>query len=756
MKTTHDTHRGHRAPRAFHLLLALLPLALAAQENKDEIIQLEKFTVSTTIGSYVEQATFAGSKTPMDLKDLPKTVQVLNAALLQDLRAQTLDDIYPYVIGMTREAAVAVGFTLRGFSNSIDDTLNNLQVDGLPGLASRFGSPTTANVERVELIKGPTSVLYGLMQPGGIVNIITKQPLQKRGNTLFASVGTYAGDSGTFGTGASFGNSVNFISQLDSTGPIDAGKHWLYRIIADYEHLEGFQVPMWAHNYSFFPSLTYRLDEKTQVTATVEITRQERFSNSFLAIPFFTPSLHPNFGTVYQDPSSKEYDWGETYGLNFSHRFDNNWVLKVQGRHVEHTDGKLAFENQNVTSVDSLGTVPPIVPTLADVQNSILVRRLRHQKNLRQYTFVDANIYGDFGPESFRNTVLFGLNGGYENSNFLRLAFQRSAPFNVNLYNPVFTVAPFPPDAVTPPSDGITRQYNYGVYLSDQIKLGRNWRLVLSARHDRQDGSYDDRFANPIQHRSRSDQASVPSFGLMYQPTDNVGYYVSYSKSFVPPNATTVDANGSANFVPTVSDQIEVGVKADMIDHKLNATVSLYDIVRNNVAEPIPNGVSPIDGAQTFVVSGQEESEGVEFSVTYQPVKNWQLQTGYTYDDVRITRSIDPTQLNARNSNAPRQQANLWTRYNIPDGGLRGLGFGLGVIYVGNRHGAFSNIPSAWMEIPSYMRVDTALFYQWKHYSFALNISNALDRGYLSYVASNNNVHAGDPRKLTFSLTTPF
>ena len=732
---------------------ALLPLAVIAQENKDEIVRLEQFTVSTDIGSYVEHATTGGSKTPMDLKDLPKTVQVFNAAFIHDLQAQTLDDLYPYVVGMTREAAVAVGFTLRGFSNSIDDTLNNLQVDGLPGLASRFGSPTTANVDRVEVIKGPTSVLYGLMQPGGIVNIVTKQPQQKRSNSLFTSVGTYGSSGGGFGTGASFGNSVNFISQLDSTGAIDAGKHWLYRFIADYEHLEGFQVPMWAHNYSFFPSLTYRLDDKTQVTATLEITRQERFSNSFLAIPFFQPSLHAPFGTVYQDPNSKEYDWGDTYGLNFTHRFDKNWVMKLQGRHVEHTDGKLAFENQNVTSVNSTGNQPP---TLADVQNSIVVRRLRHQKNLRQYSFVDANIYGEFGPESFKNTVLFGLNGGYENSNFWRLAFLRSAPFNVSLYNPVFTFPAFPADPSPFTSRGITRQYNYGVYLSDQIKLGHQWQLSLSARHDRQDGSYDDAYSKPIQHRSRSDEAWVPSFGLMYQPTENVGYYISYAKSFVPPNATTVDANGSANFVPTISNQVEVGVKADMVEHKLNATLSLYDITRNNVAEPIPNGVSPIDGAQTYVVSGQEESQGVEFSVTYQPVKNWQLQTGYTYDDVRITRSIDPTQLNARNSNAPRQQFNLWTRYNIPTGDLRGLGFGLGVIYVGNRHGAFSNVRAAWMEIPAYARVDTALFYQWKRCSLALNISNALDRGYLSYVASNNNVHAGDPRKVTVSATLPF
>lgn len=738
------------------LLPVLLPLSVLAQTPSpapaEPVVQLDTFTVNASIGTYAEVESSGGSKTPMQLKDLPKTVQVLNASFIKDLQAQSLDDLYPYVVGMTREASVAVGFTLRGFSNSIDDTLNNLQVDGLPGLASRFGSPTTANVERVEVIKGPTSVLYGLMQPGGIINIVTKQPQQKAANSLFTSVATFAGDAGTFGSGAKFGSNVSFITQLDSTGPLDAGKHWLYRFIGDYEHLNSFRSG-WAQNYSFFPSLTYRVDENTDLTLSAEVTKQSRFSDSFLAIPFNTPALHPNFGTVYQDPNSKEYDKGETYGLNFTHRFANNWVLKVQGRHVEHNDGKLAFENLNVISVNSTGNTPP---TMADVQGSILARRLRHQFNLRQYTFIDANIYGEFGPETFRHTLLIGVNGGYENSNFLRLAFLRSPQFGVNLYAPVFTFPTFPADPARPTSRGITKQTNYGVYVSDQIKLGGHWRVSLAARHDRQDGTYDDAYTNPIQHRSRTDQAWVPSVGLMYQPTDRVGYYVSYAKSFVPPNATTVDANGSANFPPTISEQVEVGAKADLLEHRLSATVSLYDIKRNNVAEPIPNGASPIDGAQTYLLSGQEESKGIEISATYQPVKNWQLQIGYTYDDVRITKSIDPTQLNAWNSNAPRQQFNFWTRYNVPTGALRGFGTGLGVIYVSERHGAFSNDPAQWLDMGGYARVDTAFYYQWKHSTLALNITNALDRGYFSYIASITNVRTGDPRKLTVSFTTPF
>src|SRR5438046_4752129 len=130
----------------------------------------------------------------MEMRDVPATLQVLNAAFIDDQRALSLEDLYPYIIGMTRESTAALGFTLRGFSNNLTNTmLNNVQTDGLPGLASRFGSPTTANVERVEALKGPMSVLYGSMNPGGIINIVTKHPLARASHSVYATTASFAG-----------------------------------------------------------------------------------------------------------------------------------------------------------------------------------------------------------------------------------------------------------------------------------------------------------------------------------------------------------------------------------------------------------------------------------------------------------------------------------------------------------------------------------------------------------------------------------
>ena len=290
---------------------------VTAPNEADSVVTLEQFKVSTTLGSYGETTTSAASKTSMNMKDLPGTIQVLNASFIEDKRAQSLEDLYPYVVGMTRESPAALGFTLRGFSNNLTNTfLNNVQTDGLPGLASRFGSPTTANVERVEVLKGPASVLYGSMNPGGIINIVTKQPLAKRSGNFYATFASFAGQN------SQLGDDLSFTATLDTTGPLDGAKHWLYRVIAAYEDVSGFRQFSWGKNYYFFPSLTYRFDQNTDVTVKLDVTRQHRFSDQYLVAPFKLIENVARHDVTYQDRNNTEYDRGDIYALIFNHHLD--------------------------------------------------------------------------------------------------------------------------------------------------------------------------------------------------------------------------------------------------------------------------------------------------------------------------------------------------------------------------------------------------------------------------------------------------
>ena len=704
--------------------------------TKEETVKLEEFRVTSDIGSYAETISSVGTKTPLDLKDYAGTVQILNASFFADQRARSLEDLFPYIVGMAREATDSAGFTLRGFGNANPGvTLQNLQIDGLPGTSSRYGAPVTANIERVEVLKGPSSLLYGQLDPGGLINIVTKSPQATTSNNLFASAYTYAGNT------SPFGKKLSESGYLDLTGPIDAGKHWLYRFIGSVDNLRSFRNDDYRHNYFFFPSLTYRWDADTQITAKLDIVRQRMHYDTGLIAPLSILSLVAARNITYQEPTDEQYDNGLTLNLDFTHSFANKWVLKVDTRSVDHQDGRRVIETR------SAAVATPI-------ENSTVVRRLRHMANVRAYNFIDANIYGELGPDGFKNTLIFGINGGFEKSDLHRLAFGPNVAPNVNLYHPVIGVTAYPADTPAGNTDAILREWNYGAYFSDQIKVGREWHANVGFRYDRQDATYHDPIL--VRSQNQSVHAVVPSVGLMYQPTDRMSLYVSYAKSFVPLPPTTVDRNGNAGFAPETSYQLETGLKGDFLNRNLTAVLAVYDIHRQHVVENVPQGFLA-NGVQYSTPIGTQESKGVEMSLTYLPVPNWQIQFNASYDDARVVSTLDTTIINTRLPNAPRQNESLWTRYNFPSGPLTGFGVGLGAFNVSDRVGtSATNLPGQGQEIAGYWRVDTALYYQWKGSSVALNVQNVFDRNYILSVPLIFQITPGDPRRLTLSYNTKF
>ena len=714
----------------------------AKAATKEEVVKLDTFTVTTTIGTYAETTTSAGSKTPMNLKDLAGTVQVLNASFIEDKRAQSLEDLYPYIVGMTRESPAASGFTLRGFTNNSTNTLlNNLTTDGLPGGASRFGSPTTANVDRVEVLKGPVSVLYGSMNPGGIINIVTKQPQAVASNAVTATVASFVGRQGK--------QSPGFSTTLDSTGPIDADKHWLYRFVGYYEDVPTWRHFDWGRNYYFFPSLTYRLNQDTELTLKVEVWRQHRFSiqDQSLVAPFnLIANVPADHSIVYQDRDNTEYDRAEVYNLVFNHHFQSDWMMKFNVRTVQHVDGRRLLENNSLVSV-------------LPVENSTVQQRLRDTWNRRRYAYYDLNFYRDLGPDTFKQTLLFGLAGGYETHNFNRWIFKNVTGANVNVYNPAHGLTTYPVyDPIAGPTQiAISKYYNYAAYFSDQVKIGKQWHASFGLHSEKYDTKYTDRairngaFVNP--GKANHSTSTVPSLGLVFAPDDTISLYASYAESFKPSPPQIRDGYNNG-FPPEKADQKEIGAKADFLNRKLGVLLSLYDITRSNVSEPVPQ-LFDANGIQVYR-NLSSVSKGVELSVNCQPQPYFQMQLGYTYDDAHVSQSAQPTVSGARLANAPKQSGNFWTRYNVPDGALRGFGVGFGLIYTGARNGVLSNGAANMLTIPSNTRADLAFYYKWKHYDCALNVANITDKSYIASADASTDVVPGAPRKITLSLRYAF
>lgn len=739
-------HSGLVPSGILTLSLFLSPLFVGAQERSsdrplppdgstastnDKIVKLEAFTVTTSIGKYAESTTSAGTKLPMNITELPNTVQVLNASFLNDTLAQNLDDVYGYVVGMTRVATGATDFNLRGFtSNGAGLNLHNMQVDGLPGLTTRFGSPNTSNIERVEVLKGPASMLYGMINPGGMVNLVTKVPQERRNTVITGAFSTYAGDI------SSFGDQFSYSGTIDTTGPVDAGKHWLYRLIAKGEDRDSFRKNNFYKDFYLYPSLTYRWDANTFLTFQGEVIREKRLADYVgLVVPFNNLAYLPAFDTNYNNPTDYERDEGEALTTRFQHRIEStSWTVRLASRLALNNNGRQQLDFSRLTSKTPVDT---------STYRRIYRHFLPGRNNV--VNFFDANAYGDVITGSIKHTLLVGLSYDFDDANTHRVA-QGPTVADIGVYATPAPIA-YPADGKSA-SDTNTNYKNVSGYFSDHMAIGPHWRPSFGVRYENQKGTYWNKTTSATSHATNS--SVVPSGGMLYLINDQVSVYASYSQSFIPNRLDRFNANDGNNFDPETAAQYEVGSKADLLDGKLSLTFAAYDITKRNVLEttgdftPTGNPISRLDGKQ--------KSKGVELQGSWLPVPNWQIQAGVSFQHAIIAASETPALVNSRILDSPTTTGNLWTRYNVPDGFLRGFGVGLGVTYQGSRPTSLAPII-----LPSTTLVDTAVYYAWSRFHVALNIANTLDRKFIASSSVNRKgLVPGQPRAVTLTLRMNF
>jgi iron complex outermembrane recepter protein len=696
----------------------------------EDTVKMDAFTVTTSLGRYIDSTTNA-MKVPVAQLDLPFTVQGLNASFLQDVRTTRLEDSFGYVTGLTKQGPSANAFTLRGFA-AAGSNLQSIQLDGLPGPPSRWSSPPTINVERLEVLKGPTSVLYGQANPGGLLNIVTKSPKETRQSSLSTFLSTYDGQT------SGFGDAVSWSASLDSTGAIDSAKHLLYRAIVSYEDTNSFRDYYYARNKYFYPSLTYRWTTDTSVTVKGEYVRETRQANDGLAVPFLNVAFLPPINVDYSPPDGTAADSGESLSTQFQTRLLDRWTLRAAYRTAWHTDTNRYFETSGST-----------VTSATPYKNSTIPHRFRADDNSRRYNFLDANIFGEVGSAEVTHTLIAGINGGKEWFDANRLALGPLVN-PVNLYVSVPDVPTAYPTTLAGPQDSKTTSWTYGYYMADQIKIGKYWNAALGWRYSEQDAYQ--WVVQTAKQSKPSGSKSVPSAGLVFHPAGWFSLYGSYCEGFKPQAPGSVDANDNQNFPPETSEQIEGGIKLDALDHNLSGSVGVYRIKKENVLTA--SGTNTPAGNPISNLSGLQESQGLELGLAYLPKPNWQVQVGYTYIDARVKTSSTKTIVGAQLDNTSHNSGNLWTRYNVPRGALKGLGIGFGAIYASQRQAIITNVPTARLQLPGYTRLDLGIYYRTKRTDYALNASNLLDRTYVvgAIPGGPDRLSPGDPRKLTFSV----
>ncbi len=728
---------------------------------------LQEIVVSAVIGTYhVSESTMA-SKLPMDPKDLASSLTILNNSAIRDRKAVTLTDLVNYVTGATQSQNTINGFSFRGFPNTGSYT-QNIEFDGLQGATLKKASLSAADVDSIEFLKGPNGVLYGQMNPGGLLNIITKSPLETTRFNVRTSLGIYAG---AYSSGAPLTPDI----ALDATGPVFGSQKLFYRMVVDGAKEPSSRIGDNAHNLSIYPSLTYKWSDTTFLTVKGEDSQDRRrqddgvlpiFTGSTILVPIKgvntpTAAYGPSatwytapLNTIYNNTSDAAKDYGSAFSTFFHTEFDQ-WTLRFQSRSVWHADqvNEWTINNANVYSPKSAYAVP----------TSVLRRQYNDVRNGHRYNYGDLNLYRRFGPDKFSNTVLFGVGGGSEGFFNTRYAFGPNSTLAqaITLVNPILDQYGYPATG-TGATNNQVRQTALGEYISDQIKIGDLFNISLGLRRDMQKTHGLNTLSPAATAFSNKINPYTKQAGIVWHVVPDVSVYASYSQSIKPQTVIAYDQYGNSDFPPEGGEQYEGGVKFESADKNLNVTLATYEINRTNVV--VPSGTNftvatgnAIAGQAISRLDGKQTSKGVEAELQWQPFPNWQIQTGYAYSKAYIAQSVtNPYSVGKDLVNAPRNSGNFWTRYNIPRGALAGLGFGLGTVYVGTQ---WSGDPTTllYYRLPGWTRVDSAIYYKFGHrYDVALNIHNLFDRRYISSAQSATTLNIGEQRLLTLSFGARF
>jgi iron complex outermembrane receptor protein len=732
--------------------------AAAIPTGEEKAVKMEEFKVTADIDSYHEETSSMASKLPMELKELSSSLSIMNATSIKDRNAVTLTDVFNYVVGATQSQSNINGFSFRGFPNTGSYT-QNIQFDGLLGATLKKAATSAANVDSLEFLKGPNGVLYGQMNPGGLLNIVTKSPEEIRSNYLRVTFGFYEGAFSSIGS--SHSQPTKSIS-FDTTGAVFAMKHLFYRLVVYAANSQNSRPGNYDRNFSLYPSLTYKFNKDTAFTVKVEVSQNNRRQDDGV-FPIFTNGTAygdaatwytARLNTVYQDAKDHAGDRGAALSTFFHTKLWGDWTLRIQSRAVWHTDivREFTINNANVYSPTAKFATP----------TSRLRRQYNNVKNGHRYDYADANIYRDFSYGTMKNTVILGIGGGGEFFGNERLSFgpNQTLAQAIALTYPQLDQYAYPADG-TGATNQQTYQTAFGEYFSDQMKIGDRLHLSVGIRHDRLAVHGRDVLKPATTQFATQITPTTKQAGVVYDLTADLSAYASYSQSIKPQTTIAFDIMGNSTFPPESGEQYETGLKFSAPTKNLNMTLAVYEIKRTNVVVPsgtnfaVATGAAQIGQAISRLDGGQQ-SKGLEFETQWQPMKNWQLQAGVAYSEATISASLtNPTTVGSDLANAPRLTGNLWTRYNIPEGKLKGLGFGTGVIYVGK---AWAGDPTTtvYYRLPAWTRVDSSIYYRWDRYDLALNIQNLFDRRYIASAQSAITLNVGEQRKLTLSLGVKF
>ncbi|MCF5685646.1 TonB-dependent siderophore receptor [Pseudomonas sp. PA-1-3F] len=698
------------------VLQAFSPFAWAEQvpaENTSIELQATNVTATADLESaqgpvqgYHATRSASATRTDTAIHETPQSISVVSKDVVEDLGATRLQDALDYAGGVGRANNFGgqglTTFTVRGF------TTGEFYRNGFPINRGYPNMPDANTIERLEVLRGPATMLYGRGDPGGTFNVVSKQPLAERTVTLGSQLNDQGMKRGT----------------LDASGPLDEEGRLAYRLNVVGEGGDTFRDHVETERYGVTPVITWQATDDTKVTFEGDFMRNNHPLDRGL-------TRFPNQrGTPSRDTFWGDKDAGKLHNdnnmaqLRFEHALSDNWTL---GGGFQWLDGSLKGNAIEANGPGSLG---------ADG------RTLQRNFNYRKLEWTDKdyqlNLTGHFSTGGFDHTLLTGIEyEDYDYKSIIQRSSDKVGTYPVDIFNPVYGQTR--PALTRTPTHDKENLKTYAAFVQDQVALTERLKVLAGARFERFEHDYET-YVPRGKNWQAADNAVTPRVGVIYDLTDTVAVYADAARSFKPNTGASREGGG---FAPEKGKSYEMGIKWEALDRQLSVDAAIYQIEKKNVltTDPVDNTFS--------VAAGQVRSRGFDLNVAGNLTPEWRVIGGYAYVDAEVTRD-NTLRSGTRLMNIPRNSFSLLNVYEFQDGALKGLGLGAGGKYVDQRAGQTANTA---FSMDAYTVVDLLGYYKVnERVRLNLDVKNLFNREYEEGAFGNIYAYPGAPRTVQVGI----
>ncbi|WP_417670515.1 TonB-dependent siderophore receptor [Roseibium sp.] len=700
----------------------ILPTGAFSQNSTDATL-LEKVEVRGSgqsdnpvgeVAGYVAKASYTGAKTATPLTEVPQSVSVIGRAEIDARGATKADEALRYTAGVFTQPFGYDSDTNWLFIRGFQATATGAYLDGLHLYSYAFGGffVDSFNLERIEVLKGAASVLYGGSNPGGLVNYVSKRPTGER----LRYVETGINDAGTAFFGFDIGDRVEGAFDYRVTGRIQGGDGY-----TDFE--EGIRG-------TISPSFTVHMNDATKLTVLANITSIDETHNGGAFLPYEGTVVDASFGRIDPDSNFTEPDLDYykrnqgSLGYEFEHAFNNDWTFRQNVRFaVANVDEHSIYGN----GYD--GSAP-------------MLSRINFEHHTDVTTFlVDTQVEGKVTTGPVEHTILGGIDYKYFNIDQVQAA---SSATSISVTNPVYGAAQ---SATNSYINQDLSQNQLGFYVQDQLKFADGWIATLNGRYDTVWTGTHDRptFWSPTQDNQQDnvDSAFSGRAGLAYQFDNGVTPYASVATFFNPQIGTT---QYGEMFEPETGTQYEVGIKYAPTFMDAFFTVALFDLTRQNVLVTDPTN------SFAQIQTGEIRSRGIELEAKGNITNNLSATAAFTAYDVEVIKDTVAANVGKTPYIVPEIQGSLWLDYAFDEtlfnGALNGVSVGGGVRYIGESWADMANT----YKVPDVTLLDARVGYAKDNWGIDLNVSNLLDETYVASCQNTTGCAYGEGRSIKLKL----